>query len=483
MRKFSGKRQQRSSSLVWWYVIWYGLFVWVLSGSGCSRVDDLEQVESAVASLSAFDWSSARRVADFSAAPALASLGNTDYLAFVPQSSGASIVRFSQRGVDGVWSSPIDVPGAATRSRIAMAAFDGKIYLVTHLPWPAPPNSLAMSRFDPLSQTWSNPSQLPFTASFSFALSAHQQKLVLIGDVDTEIWIAAMNPDGTWDAALPTPLRGIDVSTVSHAGLLQVAFASITSPHTVFYSAFDGLAWLTPATVATGNGNNVLYGMPALASYVSGDSSHPGNCLHMVVGSHTSENLETSVWWTYRCVGDSRFAVPTTIPGASHDILLPVSLSAGAGRLILGFDRREVYNTDVEVQEYHYPPAPPCSLPGACTPGAVRSVACGLCGAAVETCTASCQWQAGQCSGQGACSPGATRSVRCGACGLEVDTCSASCQWQAGVCGGQGECTPGTVAPCCGCSRRCSCLGQKTCGARCTWGSCQGYQCGTGACQ
>ena len=88
-----------------------------------------------------------------------------------------------------------------------------------------------------------------------------------------------------------------------------------------------------------------------------------------------------------------------------------------------------------------------CAAQGACTSGAMRTVACGNCGVETDVCGSSCQWTAGTCTDQGACTPGSTRSSPCGSCGgARTDTCSTSCQWTAGACNDM--CVPdAAVAP------------------------------------
>ena len=121
-----------------------------------------------------------------------------------------------------------------------------------------------------------------------------------------------------------------------------------------------------------------------------------------------------------------------------------------------------------------------CNNQGVCAAGG--SQACGNCGS--QTCSSTCQW--GTCTGQGVCSPNSTRSSACsdafGDPGTETDSCSTSCQWNAGVCV---VCTPGAVQACdpdsicASCAGTCT-PGRQICASDGTWGPCSGARCSDG---
>ncbi len=76
------------------------------------------------------------------------------------------------------------------------------------------------------------------------------------------------------------------------------------------------------------------------------------------------------------------------------------------------------------------------------------------------------------------CVEGSTRTRACGNCGSAVDTCSASCQWVTGSCGSEGVCSPGESADCCpDTCGACQCPGVKSCDATCQWNVCEGAAC------
>ena len=78
-----------------------------------------------------------------------------------------------------------------------------------------------------------------------------------------------------------------------------------------------------------------------------------------------------------------------------------------------------------------------------CVPGATASVACGMCGTRVRTCSDARRWVDGPCTGEGVCMPGTTSMEACGLCGTQSLGCSASCAWlPVGSCTGERVCTP-----------------------------------------
>mgnify|MGYP002623260522 CR=1 FL=1 len=100
-----------------------------------------------------------------------------------------------------------------------------------------------------------------------------------------------------------------------------------------------------------------------------------------------------------------------------------------------------------------------------CTPGEVKSQACGTnnTGTQWAECGNDCMWEPwGECEGGGTCSPGQTTS--CGNCGTM--TCNTYGQW--GPCQNQGVCQPGQQQ-----NQTCNNVGIQTqsCQSSCTWGS------------
>ena len=88
------------------------------------------------------------------------------------------------------------------------------------------------------------------------------------------------------------------------------------------------------------------------------------------------------------------------------------------------------------------------------------------------------------CGADAECTPGAMRTSACGNCGTQVDTCSTSCHWVAGACSGEGVCAPGDSESCCPCGAgNCGCAGISTCTNSCQWSSCREYVCGAGQCR
>lgn len=116
-----------------------------------------------------------------------------------------------------------------------------------------------------------------------------------------------------------------------------------------------------------------------------------------------------------------------------------------------------------------------------CTPGAVDSEPCGLCGTRSRQCSDSCGWGGwSACSSEGVCAPGTIQDddAACGDCGTQSRQrqCNDTCQWAPwsswSSCGSQGVCTPGEdqtdTGGCGNCGSR---TRVRTCTNACSWGS------------
>ncbi len=113
----------------------------------------------------------------------------------------------------------------------------------------------------------------------------------------------------------------------------------------------------------------------------------------------------------------------------------------------------------------------PCSAPTDCscpTPGMIRTISCGRCGTASQTCQASGTWSMpSSCFGEGECFAGSVESDTA-LCGLSERLCGASCSWGPWtVRTPAGECPPGaaerTFSGCATGTRL------RTCGGSCAW--------------
>jgi hypothetical protein len=147
-------------------------------------------------------------------------------------------------------------------------------------------------------------------------------------------------------------------------------------------------------------------------------------------------------------------------------------------------DARSV--TDGDARADVTPPDVTQGCPGACAPGATRTVSCGNCGTETDTCAANCTWTAGSCMQEGVCSPGTTRMVSCSACQGRTDQCSSMCVWQTGMCTGAccepiGGCASGSDV-----GGTCTGNGDDGCGGPCTCNGTNGESCsvssGVGSC-
>ncbi len=106
---------------------------------------------------------------------------------------------------------------------------------------------------------------------------------------------------------------------------------------------------------------------------------------------------------------------------------------------------------------------------GECQPGDTRTVDCGLCGFAEETCNPSGAWVGGDlCEGEGICAPGDEEATECGNCGTQVRTCTNQCQWNEwSECFGPPDaCSPGVTQ-----QQGCGVCGaqERTCLNGCVW--------------
>ena len=93
---------------------------------------------------------------------------------------------------------------------------------------------------------------------------------------------------------------------------------------------------------------------------------------------------------------------------------------------------QERFCTSARVWEYGR-----CGDEGVCDPGTTEEVACGNCGTQTSRCNTSCRWVAsGGCTDEGECAPGEMRtsSTGCPSGEERVETCDATCSYEAGMC-------------------------------------------------
>ncbi len=99
-----------------------------------------------------------------------------------------------------------------------------------------------------------------------------------------------------------------------------------------------------------------------------------------------------------------------------------------------------------------------------CAPGAMMTVACGMCGTRVRSCSASRRWVDGPCTGEGACMPGTTGTQACGLCGTQATRCTTACAWEPStMCAGEMAC-PRPAPVCMGSTLR-TYVGAPSCSA------------------
>lgn len=314
-------------------------------GSGAS-----EPLGTSVAPLAAADWTlPSSLVGGNHHNVAVAFLGKTAYAVV----TNVSTVFFSRLGAGNVWSPPTVVPGATTRLRVALAAFNGSLYLVTEGP---SEYGVRVARFDPTTQVWSAGSQLPFASAGVPGVAVHQGRLFFLGTdpVTNLIWSSAMAPDGSFSPAQTTPLRGWGTTAASFGGGLHAAYTSFESSAAygdIRHAVFDGTTWGTPATISTGFGGRVLRGTPAMARYAGGSFVNRYDCLQLAVLDDVTIPLANSVWWSYACDSSSTFSVPVTIPGLATNFA--PALAADSSRLLVAY-RHPAWG-NMRTQSYSYP--------------------------------------------------------------------------------------------------------------------------------
>ncbi len=322
---------------------------------------EIDQVGSHEAALSAQDWSAPIALDHGSSTVSLAFLGGKAYAALGPWN-----ITLLTRQASGWWSSSQPVPGLSA-GELRLAPFNGKLYLLNQ---PFNSTTLVLSRFDPATMTWSQPSQLPFQSNGLPGFAAQGNQLYLLGtqpDSTHGLWLAAMDTQGTFQPAQSTSLAGIDVSLASHGGRLHAFFRSVAAgadSGAVLHSALDSAGWTAPATISMGFGGSVLRGKPMAASYV-GDGY---DCLHLTaVDENWNTNIGT-VWWTSAC-GGADFAVPVTL-ATVNAASVSHSLAASTSELMLAYPTYDYQLNQVDIlrREYHYPRADgqPCTQASDC---------------------------------------------------------------------------------------------------------------------
>lgn len=324
--------------------------------SGCSVDDEplapgaSEPLGTSVAPLAAADWTlPSSLVGGNHHNVAVAFLGNTAYAVV----TNVNTVFFSRLGAGNVWSTPTAIPGATTRFRVALTAFNGSLYLVTEGP---SEHAVRLARFDPTTQAWSAASQLPFLSAGVPGLAVHQGRLFFLGTEPAtyRIWSSSMAPDGSFSPAETTPLRGWATTAASLGGRLHAAYTSFESS-TVYgdirHAVFDGTTWGTPETISTGFGGRVLRGTAAMARYAGGLFMRRYDCLHLAVLDDVTIPLASSVWWSYACGSAPAFSVPVTIPGLATNFA--PALAADSARLLVAY-RHPAWG-NMRTQSYSYP--------------------------------------------------------------------------------------------------------------------------------
>jgi hypothetical protein len=312
-----------------------GSFALLLASSfagGCAvdstvaQDDPNDGVETSNAGISAFDWSAPSDTGQAAATGGVvAKLNGTTYMVH----SGAFVGDVSlwwSKLVGATWTAPIRIPDQTSASRVSIAAFNGRLYMIRNSTTTA--NSVHLSRFDPATEQWSPGSRLPYTSSSAPALAAFQGRLYMVGvsPAQNQLWMASIDADDNMSSQ--TMMAGhysqSAVSLAVYQDKLYMAHrAGATS--TIVFNSFDGTAWGADRTIPAGPGGAAITGeMPSIGV--------AAGYLHLV---HTQPAYHQSyVWWTYFngtswapevTLGENLMTIPPTLGQGGRGVVMLVA--------------------------------------------------------------------------------------------------------------------------------------------------------------
>lgn len=273
--------------------------------------------------LSAFNWSAPGAVSSSTVWFAqVATHAGTTYMVH----AGPGYKLYWRQLVGSTWTTPVEIPGRFSQSKVSLASFNGYLYMV-HTDYTVQ-SRLWLSRFSPSTGTWSTSVQLSHTSAYGPpAIAAYSGRLYFIGVTPSsnKLWMASMNSAETITAA--SPMEGhYSASRVSAAVFscrLYIAHRAGTTS-TVVYNSFNGSSWTYDQTIPAGAGGAAITAHEPVIAERSG-------YLHLLHRNTTGGTGHSPVWWTY--FNGGTWASELSL-GSSVSTYYPPSLAQGGAGLV-----------------------------------------------------------------------------------------------------------------------------------------------------
>lgn len=199
-----------------------------------------------------------------------------------------------KRTAANAWSAPVLIPGQRTSDQVSLAAFNGYLYMV-HV-GETDASAVWFSRFDPITETWTPNIKLALQANTGApALAAFDGRLWIVGATEVfggtyQLWVSTMNTNESFtpQTSLMRKYTSSRVSLAVFANKLFMAYGSGSSIMTMTHaSGALATTWSSPSAVKSGPSGTTAQGWgPSLAV--------AGGYLHLVY----QQNV-LSTFWTY----------------------------------------------------------------------------------------------------------------------------------------------------------------------------------------
>lgn len=315
---------------------------------------DESQVE---AELSTAGWGLTAGQAGTSYGAQVATVNGTTYM--VHSDVGTKAMYWRKRTGWQQWTVGKLIPGQKTSDQPSLASFNGYLYML-HV-GETDKSAVWYSRFDPITETWTENKKLPLATDVGApAIAGFDGRLWIVGGwaIDqwghNQIWAATMTPDGTvgGPVTLNSRITGHRPSLAVFAGKLFMSYDNNNSNYTMTHTAGTlAASWSNPSAVSSGPSGTPAAGWDARLAVA-------GGYLHLVHTLPGNRPLDT--YWTYW--NQCKWAPEVRLPGNTVTNR-PPSLTDGGTGLIL--TQESLQSGDwyrINVTEYTAPP-PPISLP------------------------------------------------------------------------------------------------------------------------
>lgn len=333
----------------------------VIFATACIEEIDAPEESQVEAELSTADWGLNVGQAGTSYGAQVATVNGTTYM--VHSDIRTKAMYWKKRTGPRQWTLGQLIPGQKTSDQVSLAAFNGYLYML-HV-GETDTSAVWWSRFDPITETWTENKKLPLATDVGApAIAAFDGRLWIVGGwaIDqfdhNQIWVATMTPDGVvgGPVTLKGRITGHRPSLAVFTGKLFMSFDNKNSNYTMTHTAGSlATSWSSPRYVSSGPQGTAASAWDARMAVA-------GGYLHLV---HTRPGQPLDTYWTYwnQCT----WAPEVRLPDGRMN--RPPSLTDGGPGLIL--TRETLEGTDigsgidwyrVNVTEYTAPP-PPLGLP------------------------------------------------------------------------------------------------------------------------